>query len=91
VKRRRLPIIITPHALSRWREYVGPDEVRAVKNKVRRHLVAFLKVGVPVDHTGAIQLELRPKLWAVVVPELTGGWAVLTFHRGEYFGEGMAG
>jgi len=91
VKRRQLPITIMPHAMSRWREYVGPEEARVIAREVRRHLVAFLRCGVPVDHTGAVQLQLRPRLWAVAVPEITGGWAVLTFHRGEYFREGMAG
>lgn len=72
--------------MDRWRKYVGPANRAKVTTEVRTHLFAALKDpdGLKIDGTGAGHVQIRTNLWAVVVPELTGGWAVVTFHRGEY-------
>ena len=85
-----LKLSIAPHALERWRLYIGPDKEDKIRDEVKRHLLATLQVGLPADLSvnrepgdWGFLLRLRPQLFAVVKPEVLGGWAVVTFHIGE--------
>ena len=83
----QLFVMLRPHALDRWREYVGWGQNKQVTAEVKRHLWSALKTGMKIDHTGAAQLKIRSGLYAVVRPELTGGWAIVTFHQGTFKNE----
>lgn len=85
-----IKIKLEPHALERWREHVGKEKKRQIEEEVRRHLIPTLKMGLPADLSvrkkqseWGFLLRLRPHLFAVVKPEMLGGWAVVTFHVGE--------
>lgn len=79
-------IHVKGHAANRWREYVGPSAVREIARTVRRHLMAALKSGISIDSTGVGHIQIKPNLWAVVVPEI-GRWVVITFHQGTNYAE----
>ena len=90
-RRRFLAIHISNHAFERWIEYGGKPHKNKLKGLVRGILTAHLRMGLPIDHTGAAQLpvplrikkeEDAGKLFAAVVPGEMG-WVVVTFHKGE--------
>jgi hypothetical protein len=83
----KIRLVITPHAKSRYIEYEGYANIKKVTRILKSKLGAELKRGLRVDKTGASQIKIHEGLYAVVKPELTGWWTVVTFHTGEHFRE----
>ncbi|RJX18523.1 MAG: hypothetical protein C4570_06495 [Ammonifex sp.] len=81
-KRAATRVIVSSHALARWLDYVGNTTGKHLARRVRRHLQEALRQGMEVDKTGAGHVEVKPGIWAVIVPEVEGGYSVVTFHRG---------
>ncbi len=70
---------LTLHAIGRWQTRVDPDtDPGAVQALIKRRLATDLRRGARVNARGAIEVEVRPGVWAVCVPSLIGGWDVVT-------------
>jgi hypothetical protein len=79
-----MQVIITDHARERFWQYEGFCPPKRIRRIVHWHLKEQLSKGAKVI-SGAIQLQVKGKLWAVVEPDV-GGWIVKTFHRGKKMG-----
>lgn len=73
----RTPIILSAHAIQRWHERVGWDKPMRMQGKLRNAISSALKRGVNVRN-GTATINVVPGLRAVVAPNLTGGWIVIT-------------
>ena len=72
-------VVVTNHARQRYRERGGEGQLTA--GRVRRHLQAQLRDGVvPGPDLDAV-IPIGDGFRAVCVPEVTGGWVVLTVFR----------
>lgn len=67
----------TDHARDRWRQLcmVGNPEYITAKC-----LFDALKRGAVPDKQGAVHVWVGNEVYAVVVPELSGGWGIVTFY-----------
>lgn len=74
-------IVVSTHALTRYRERVEPASRRQVANRVARHLLPALTLGLQPDGAGAVHVGLGGELWAVAAPSLQGGWELITIYR----------
>lgn len=76
---RYINIIIqaTDHARKRWKQLNMEDNPEYVTGC---RLFDALKKGAMPDKYGAIHVYIRDEVWAVVMPELWGGWSIVTFY-----------
>jgi hypothetical protein len=79
-RRKTCRVLLTGHALQRFKERGGQGELTA--GEVRRRLLGLLPAGAEVRNE-AIQVPLGQGLVAVCVPELGGFWSVVTVERAE--------
>ncbi|MGB9886738.1 MAG: hypothetical protein ACPLRW_07070 [Moorellales bacterium] len=75
---RKCKVILTEHALQRWKERGGRGKLTAAR--VRRHLLGALPAGLEVQNT-AVEVPLGDGWFAVCVPEFGGFWSVVTVGR----------
>jgi hypothetical protein len=71
---------ISNHAYNRWLEYCGNKKKTQLAALVERHLYAALRQGAELEKE-AVQLEINRHIKAVVIPQKSGGWKVLTFYE----------
>lgn len=76
-KRRTSRVRIRRHAWQRARERLPNKKITA--SLIHRHIDGALRAGVPVNAQGAIEINIGNGRIAVCVPELHGGWSVVTF------------
>ena len=76
-------LLITEHAMMRWRERVGYGDYKRIKNLVMGKLLPRLRLGLDSNARGAFPLELSPGLVAVLEIDPAGYWVVTTFRRDE--------
>ncbi len=83
MKRKRAGAVrLSDHAYERWGLRVGGNAKRAsVADRIRRRIAAELKLGAEVNRNGALEVEIRPGIWAICDPSLWGGWVVATIIR----------
>lgn len=75
----KVQVRLTRHAIRRWRLRVDADaNPNAVQALIKHRLATELRRGARVNGRGAIELEVRPGVWAVCMPSPWGGWDVVT-------------
>jgi len=72
---------LSDHAYERWKLRVGPASKNSVANRIRRRIASELKLGAEVNRNGALEIKVRPGVWAICYPSLMGGWEVATIIR----------
>ena len=75
-----MKINISPHAHGRWNEYCSNIKRTKLAAIVEKHLFTALRQGAIVQ-ANAIQLDINRHIKAVVIPQKSGGWKVLTFYE----------
>ncbi len=80
-RKRAGAVRLSDHAFQRWKLRVGPASKNSVADRIRRRIAAELKNGAEVNKNGALEIEVRPGVWAVCYPSLMGGWVVATIIR----------
>jgi hypothetical protein len=79
---------LSGHAFERWKMRVSSQAKRKeVVLKIRRRIATELKNGAEVNRHGALEIEIRPKIWAICFPSLLGGWEVATIIREGWNGD----
>lgn len=74
----RCRVYVTPHALRQWRNRVNPgDSVERIAKIVRGRLKHQIRVGMKANSRGAFELELMPRLTAIMVID-GRGWVLIT-------------
>ena len=82
MKRKRAGAVrLSDHAYERWKLRVGPASKNSVADRIRVRIAAELKNGAEVNRNGALEIEVRPGVWAVCYPSFMGGWVVATIIR----------
>lgn len=76
----RAPIIISSHAIKRWRERVGNEKVTKIQAALRSAIRSAIKSGMDVRN-GASVINVTEDVRAVVSPSLQGGWEIITIIR----------
>ncbi|MGG1598500.1 hypothetical protein [Paenibacillus naphthalenovorans] len=76
----RAPIIISSHAIKRWRERVGNEKVTKIQAALRCAIRSAIKSGMDVRN-GASVINVTEDVRAVVSPSLQGGWEIITIIR----------
>lgn len=79
-RRKICRVLLTEHALQRYKERGGQGELTA--GEVRRRLLGLLPAGAEVRNM-AVEVPLGQGLVAVCVPELGGYWSVATVKKAE--------
>ena len=79
-------LIISDHAMMRWRERVGYGKYKKIKNLVMGNLLPQLRIGLDSNERGAFPLELFSGLVAMLEIDPAGYWVVTTFRRDEFTG-----
>ncbi len=76
-------VVISKHALDRYREYSGLRNVREWKlaSIVRNHILPQLALGLVPDDYDALHVAIGDGLTAVVMASWYGGWEVVTVLR----------
>lgn len=88
MKRKRAGAVrLSDHAFERWKLRVAPAKRASVADRIRRRIAAELKMGAEVNRNGALEVEIRPGVWAVCYPSLMGGWVVATIIREGWNGD----
>lgn len=84
-RKRAGAVRLSDHAYERWELRVAPGVAPAkrasVADRIRRRIAAELKNGAEVNKNGALEIEVRPGVWAICYPSLWGGWVVATIIR----------
>lgn len=78
-KQRSYRVHFTDHATQRLHER-GARNKKITPQVVSRKMTEMMPNGLPVRNL-AVEVPVTHRLFAVCVPELTGGWAVLTFKK----------
>ncbi len=82
MKRRRGPVRLSDHAFHRWKLRVnGKTKRTKIATKIRARIATELRLGAEVSREGALEIEVRPGIWAICYPSLMGGWVVATIIR----------
>lgn len=76
-RRTKSRVRIRRHAWQRAHERLPEKKISA--SLIHRHIDGALRAGVPVNDQGAIEVNIGDGRIAVCVPELYGGWSVVTF------------
>lgn len=72
----RTRVRISGHAWERARQRM--PHLKLSEHKVRQHLDGALRAGVRVHEQGAVHIPIGGGGVAVCVPEMWGGWSVVT-------------
>ncbi len=79
---------LSGHAYERWGLRVGGNAKRAsIATKIKARIATELKLGAEVNRNGALEVEIRPGVWAICYPSLMGGWEVATIIREGWNGD----
>ncbi len=81
-RKRAGAVRLSDHAFERWKLRVAASAKQtSVAARIRRRIAAELKLGAEVNRNGALEVEIRPGIWAICYPSLWGGWVVATIIR----------
>lgn len=75
-RRTKTPIRIRYHAHERSAQRC--DGLKLTAGKLRQHILGALAVGLPVNERGAVEVPIGKGRVAVCVPDILGGWVVVT-------------
>lgn len=78
----RSDLVLKYHAMERWWERVNPFAKQSYIRKLIKHrLDTELRKGAKVNSRGALEVEIKPGVWAICYPSFMGGWEVATIIR----------
>ena len=84
----RSDLVLKYHAMERWWERVNPFAKQSYIRKLIKHrLDTELRKGAKVNSRGALEVEIKPGVWAICYPSLMGGWVVATIIREGWNGD----
>jgi hypothetical protein len=70
-------VVLSGHAIKRWRERVGTDKVITMQRFIRNAIYAATKSGMKLEN-GSATVKVFRNISAVVAPSFQGGWEVIT-------------
>lgn len=74
-------VYISPHALERWRERIGPADLKKLRRLVNNRLRTQLRLGLSAKDEKAFALDVYPDVRAILSIDSQGYWVVETFYR----------